>query len=104
MPIEARKENMTEREIAIQLITLMAHIEGISEENQLVPPVNVHAVDQSQLVWDFDYDSEWDSADVLPIAPKLPVDLRLVDSTGKVVETRITDLTLRPEWLKRFLQ
>jgi hypothetical protein len=95
---------MNEREIAIQLIALMAHIEGISEEQQFVPPVEVNATDQDGKVWNFEYSPEWDSVDLLPVAPSLPISLRLKDANGSFVETQITDSTLRPEWLKRFLQ
>jgi hypothetical protein len=95
---------MTERETAIQMIALMAHIEGISEEQQLVPPVEVNATDQDGKVWAFEYSPEWDSVDLLQVVPRLPITLRLKDANGSFVETRITDSTLRPEWLKRFLQ
>lgn len=95
---------MTEKEIAIQLITLMAHVEGISEENQLTPPIEVRATDRDGTQWEFEYSPEWDSVDILFEVPKLPVSLRLTDAMGKSVETEITDLTLRPEWIKRFLQ
>ena len=93
-----------EKEIAIQLITLMAHIEGISAEQQFVSPVEVNVTDQDGKVWDFEYSPEWDSADLLQVAPTLPVTLRLTDAEGKSVEIDITDLTLRPEWIKRLLQ
>lgn len=95
---------MNEREIAMQLIVLMAHIEGISEEQQFVSPVEVNATDLDGNEWGFEYSPEWDSADLLQIAPTLPVTLRLKDAKGKSVETQITELTLCPEWIKRFLQ
>ena len=95
---------MNEREIAMQLIALMAYIEGISEEQQFVPPVDVNATDQDGKVWNFEYSPEWDSVDLLQIAPISPVTLRLKDANGKSVETQIAELTLRPEWIKRFLQ
>jgi hypothetical protein len=95
---------MNEREIAMQLIALMAHIEGISEEQQFVSPVEVNATDKDGNEWDFEYSPEWDSAGLLQIAPTLPVTLRLKDANGKSAETQITELTLRPEWIKRFLQ
>lgn len=93
-----------EKEIAVQLITLMAHIEGISEEQQFVPPVAVNVTDQDGNVWDFEYSPEWDSSDLLQVAPTLPATLRLTDASGSSVETQITELTLRPDWIKRFLQ
>jgi hypothetical protein len=92
---------MNEREIAIELIAL---IEGISEEQQFVPPVEVKATDQDGNAWDFEYDPERDCVNLLQIAPTLPVTLRLKDANGKSAETQITELTLRPEWIKRFLQ
>jgi hypothetical protein len=102
---EVRKGGcMNEREIAMQLIALMAHVEGISEENQFVPPVQVNATDQEGNVSDFKYSPEWDCADLLQVAPTLPVILRLTDANGRFVETRITELTLRPDWIQRFLQ
>jgi hypothetical protein len=93
-----------EKEIAIQLITLMAHIEGMSAEQQFVPPVAVNATDQDGNEWDFEYSPEWDCVDLLQVAPTLPVTLRLKDANGKFVETQITELTLRPDWIKRLLQ
>jgi hypothetical protein len=95
---------MNEREIAIQLFTLMAHVEGISEENQLIPPIEVRATDRDGKVSDFEFSPEWDSVDILQTAPRLPVSLRLTDAKGKTIETDITDLTLRSEWISRFLQ
>lgn len=95
---------MTEKEIAVQLIALMAHVEGISEENLLIPPIEVRATDRDGTQWEFEYSPEWDSVDVLYEVPKLPVLLRLTDAMGKSIETGITDLTLRPEWIARFLQ
>jgi hypothetical protein len=95
---------MNEREIAVQLITLMTHVEGISEENQLIPPIEVRATDRDGRVSDFQYSPEWDSVDILHEAPRLPVSLRLRDAKGKTIETNITDGTLRPEWIRRFLQ
>ena len=49
---------MNEREIAIQLFTLMAHVEGISEENQLIPPIEVRATDRDGKVSDFEFRPE----------------------------------------------
>jgi hypothetical protein len=95
---------MNEKEIAIQLIALMAHIEGISEERQFVPPVEVNVTDQDGKVSGFEYSPEWDGVDLLQTPPRLPVTLRMKDANGSSVETRLTDLTLRPDWIKRFLQ
>lgn len=95
---------MNEKETAIQLITLMAHVEGISEENQLIPPIEVRVIDRDNKVSDFEFSPEWDSVEILQEAPRLPVSLRLTDAKGKARETEITDLTLRPEWIRRFLQ
>jgi hypothetical protein len=94
---------MSEREIAIQLIALMAHVEGIAEEQKFVPPVEVSATDLDGQIWEFEYSPEWDSVGLLHVTPRLPMTLRLKDASGNSVETRITDSTLRPEWLKRFL-
>ena len=88
----------------MQLIALMAHIEGISDEQQFLLPIEVNATDQDGNEWDFEYSPEWDSVDLLQAAPRLPITLRLKDANGNSVETRITDSTLRLEWLKRFLQ
>lgn len=41
--------------------------------------------------------------DILREVPRLPVSLRLTDANGKGIETEISDLTLRPEWLRPFL-
>jgi hypothetical protein len=93
-----------EKEIAMQLIALMAHIEGISDEQQFLLPIEVNATDQDGNEWDFEYSPEWDSVDLLQVAPTLPVTLRLKDANGRFVETQITELTLRPDWIKRLLQ
>ena len=88
----------------MQLIALMAHIEGISDEQQFLLPIEVNATDQDGNEWDFEYSPEWDSVDLLQVAPTLPVALRLKDANGRIVETQITELTLRPDWIKRLLQ
>ncbi len=95
---------MTEREDAVQLIALMGHVEGIAEENRFVPPVEVDAIDRDGQVWSFEYSPAWDSVDMLNVAAKLPLNLRFRDANGAMLEVDITDWTLRPEWLKRFLQ
>ncbi len=95
---------MNERNIAIELIAFMAHVEGIAEENRLVPPIEVNATDQDGRGWNFEYSPDWDSLDIVNVTPKLPLSLRLRDANGNIVETAITNLNLRPEWLKRFVQ
>ena len=95
---------MKEKEIDMKLIALMAHIEGISDEQQFLLPIEVNATDQDGNEWDFEYSPEWDSVDLLQVAPTLPVTLRLKDANGRFVETQITELTLRPDWIKRLLQ
>jgi hypothetical protein len=95
---------MTEREIAIQLIALMAHVEGISEENRFVPPIEVTVTDRDSHELEFEYSPEWDELNGMLVPPKLPVTLRLTDAEGSTVETRLTDLTLRADWIKHFLQ
>jgi hypothetical protein len=79
----------------------MAHVEGICGEHKLVPPVRVNAVDQDGTVWDFEYSP--DSVGVLQAMPRLPIRLRGTDSTGRVAEMEITELTVRPDWIERFL-
>jgi hypothetical protein len=101
---ETHTESKCERNIAIHLIALIAHVEGISEEQKFVPPVAVNVTDQDGKVWDFEYSPEWESVDILHVAPKLPVSLRLTDAKGNAIETEITDLTLRPEWIRPFLR
>ena len=93
-------EGMDEKQIAMQIIAFMAHVEGISEDEQLVPPVEVNATDRSGTVFDFEYSPEWDGVDLYD-APSLPVSLRLTDATGRVIKTKITDFTLRPEWVQK---
>jgi hypothetical protein len=93
-----------EKEIAVQLITLMAHVEQISAEQKFVPPVAVNVTDQDGKVWDFEYSPEWDSVDILHEAPRLPVSLRLTDVKGRYVETPVSELMLRSDWIKPFLQ
>jgi hypothetical protein len=92
------------KEIARQLIVMMAQVEGVCEEHKLIPPIEVNATDLQGRVWGFDYSPEGDSVEVLLVAPSLPLTLRLRDAEGSTAEARISSLTLRPVWMKRFLQ
>jgi len=91
-------------EIAKQPIVLMGHIETICEERGFIPPVEVNATDFDGTVWEFDFSPEYDSVDLLLVAPRLPVTLRLRDAKGSSAEAQVTDLRCPPGWIRRFLQ
>lgn len=93
-----------QKEISVQLIALMAHVEGICEERGLVPPIDVTATDIDGNVWEFDYSPEYDWVDLLQVAPRLPITLRLIGANGDSAELLIADLNPRPEWMRPFLQ
>lgn|ERR1035438_4668027 len=97
-----KEEN--QKEISRQLIAFMAHVEGTCEERGLVPPIDVTATDLDGNESRFDYSPDYDWVDLLRIAPRLPITLRLIDANGDSAELRITDLNPRPEWMRPFLQ
>lgn len=92
------------QEISSQLVGLVAHVERICEEHGLLPPFEISVTDACTKVREFDYSSEWKSVDLLHVALKRPITLRLRDAEGSFAELQITGLTLRPEWIHRFLQ
>lgn len=96
--------NENQKEISVQLIAFMAHVEGTCQERGLVPPIDVTATDVDGNVWEFDYSPEYDWVDLSRVAPKLPITLSLIDGNGDSAEVRITDLNPRPEWMRPFLQ
>lgn len=51
--------NEKEKAITFKLIALMAHVEGISEEQKFVAPISVNITDKDGKVWDFEYSPEW---------------------------------------------
>jgi hypothetical protein len=96
--------NEQEKEIVTQLIALMAHVEGACEELGFTSPVEVCATDVNGQTWQFDFDAESDSVDLLHVAPKLPITLELRDSKGNCVTRHIAHLVSQPEWKDGFLQ
>jgi hypothetical protein len=93
----------SEKEMVSNLISLMGHVEGITEENGLAPPVEVSATDCDGNQWNCEYYPHRDWVHCLPVVLHLPITLRLIDANGRTVEHEIADL-LRPEWLKTFVQ
>jgi hypothetical protein len=79
---------MNKREVANQLMALMAHIVVISEENQFAPPIEVNATDQDRNEWDFEYSPGCD-VDLMLASPKLPITLRLRDSKGTLLRREL---------------
>ena len=96
--------NEKEKEIQSKLIVTMAYIEEFSDENHLVPPIEVSLTDASGHDWQFDYHPESDWVDMERRAPKLPVAVLLRDSEGTIVEARITTFSLPARWMAPFLQ
>ncbi|HEX4919882.1 MAG TPA: hypothetical protein VFV92_03990 [Candidatus Bathyarchaeia archaeon] len=97
-------EMSREQKIVSKLIALMAQVEAICEAHRLLPPVEITARDRQGRLFNFDYDPEWDSVELLHVAPEPPITVRLGDANGTVVEVEITDFAVRPEWMKRSLQ
>jgi hypothetical protein len=73
--------------VVTRLTPLINHIWGICEELALVPPVEVKTTDVGGQPWSFNFDTEGTALNVPPVAPRLPITLRLRDSKGKCVET-----------------
>ena len=96
------KWNQTE--IKSQLIAVMAHVETVCEERGLIPPIDVTITNFDGNEWRFDYSPDYEWVDLLPVAPRLPITLSLIDGNGDSAEVRITDLNPRPEWMRPFLQ
>ena len=91
-------------EISRQLMALMAHVETTCEERRLVPPIEVTATDLDGNDWRFEYSPDYDWVDLLRVAPRLPITLRLIGANGDSAEVQIADLNPRPQWMKPFLQ
>jgi hypothetical protein len=88
-----------------RMFALVLDVNGICEEMSLIAPVQVRATDaDGQRFWSFKFDPANMSVKVPEVAPRLPITLRLKDSNGTRVERQITDLTIKLEPLKRFLQ
>ncbi len=77
--------------IADQIVACVMVVERICDENRLIPPVKVKAIDLNGKVWEFEFNPEWDSFELLLPPPSLPVTLHITDSAGHTLEENVTD-------------
>jgi hypothetical protein len=57
----------------------------------------VDATDFDGRVWNFDFNPEFDSLELLLSRRTLPITLQLRDAAGTIIEDQITDLTMESE-------
>ena len=92
------------KELIVQQISLMGYVEGICEEHDLVPPVEVSVACGRNESFEFDYTPESERVELPLVHLQLPLILRLTDAAGKSHEAVLSDLTPSPEWARRFSQ
>jgi hypothetical protein len=98
------EHKMNPKEIAVQQIMFMGHVEDICGKQNLVPPVEVDVVDAGGNQYDFEYRPEDDGVDLPPLPIMLPLMLTFTDVQGTRLERRLLDIAPSPEWHTRFVQ
>jgi len=91
---------MKSYEVLLQKMVLMGHVEDISANQGLVPPVEVNVVDADGTDYDFEYSPEYESVNLPPLPGRPPLLLRLTDAKGTQMEQKLADLRLPPGWKK----